>query len=243
MYFVKGYCQMINHTNTNDSEIINEDLIPNEKLALVRGSLVDTFLVAMHENDRKSFTKRLKMHIVRFGDGRNSYTRELVAAHEAGHALISHILGLNPSGSRISKDINSDVWRGFTSQDCMGEFEAGRNQPKSIAMAMCLLSGWLAEGIVGGVFDNYSSPEEKILASDIINKILETTEETYRSLFSVFFIRTIVLINQNILVAQNIQKHLYCHDSIDQKQLNVFLNNIPVESYNSLSLKLIKESI
>jgi len=98
---------MINHTNTNDSEIINEDLIPNEKLALVRGNLVDTFLDAMHENDRKSFTKRLKMHIVRFGDGRNSYTKELVAAHEAGHALIAHILGLSPSGSRISKDINN----------------------------------------------------------------------------------------------------------------------------------------
>jgi DNA-binding ferritin-like protein (Dps family) len=242
MYFVKGYCQMINHTNTNDSEIINEDLIPNEKLALVRGNLVDTFLDAMHENDRKSFTKRLKMHIVRFGDGRNSYTKELVAAHEAGHALIAHILGLSPSGSRISKDINSDVWRGFTCQDCMGEFKAGRNQPKSVAMAMCLLSGWLAEGIVGGVVDNNSLTEEKLLAFDIINRVSEVTETTFVSLCSVIYRRTLLLIEQNILVAKNIQKHLYCYGSIDQKQLNIFLNNIPVESYNSLSLKLIKES-
>jgi hypothetical protein len=101
-----------------------------------------------------------------FGDSRRTYTKRLVACHEAGHVIAHQLCSLRPTEARIWRDPSTRQWYGCSdySAPSTGHFLALDKPELAIALAFEWLAGWCGEAVFGGIVDPGSSADEAVAA-------------------------------------------------------------------------------
>lgn len=165
---------------------------------------------------------------VRNGRGMSTHTRELAAAHEAGHLLVEHILGLKIYRVRILLQKGTGRWFGYNDHESVAQFLVAGDRDLAIAFALVEIAGWTGEYVLGGVVDFGSSADEQLVARGVLEPLADLGKGDTDS-----WLRAVVAVSTKIQRdllpwGQELQRRLARQHKLNRSAIENILRDAPI---------------
>jgi len=178
-------------------------------------------LVGPFNRDATTIQFNLTNELNTYDHSSRAATKRQAAAHQAGHALVAHLLGFGVKKVLSPRNITWNEWMSVTYLKSFS-FCVSKKPRRAIAYAMYLYAGWCGEEILGQETDRiYQYPSSELeQAKGILVSAANTFGVPHRDLCCAVLLATLECIRDKQLTVAKIQEQLMLKKDLTRSSLN-----------------------